>query len=142
VPSNNASPGLVKAYHIDDAAGVGQYVAVVQGANDGCCKKPTAANAKGFLGVTLEAQPNQNKSVAVQKTGIARATANGAITRGDRLQIASTAGDLKSAESQIPAAGIGTAATLEILGRAEVTAANGDVFTFFIQPETVCIAVS
>ena len=119
-----------------------QYVIVVQGANDGGCKKPTAANAKGFLGVAIEAQPTQNKSVAVQKTGIARAVANGAITRGDRLQIASNTGDVKSAEAAIPAAGIGTAATLEILGRAEVSAANGDVFTFFIQPETVCIAVS
>jgi hypothetical protein len=138
----NASNGLVKSYKIDDAAGVGQYVVVVQGANDGCCKKPAAANAKGFVGVTLEAQANQNKGVAVQKTGIARAVANGAITRGDRLQIASNAGDVKSVEASIPAAGIGGAATYEVVGRAEVSAANGDVFSFFIQPETVCVAVS
>jgi len=139
----NASSGaLVKSYKIENAAGVTQYAAVVQGANaDGNCKLPTAANAKGFLGFTLEAQPNQLKGVAVQKTGIARAVANGAITRGDRLAIASVAGDVKSVEA-IVTAGPGIASTNEVVGRAEESAVTGQIFAVFVNPETVPIAVS
>ncbi len=133
--------GLVKAYKIDDAAGVGQYVAVVQGANDGCCKKPAAGNAAGFLGVTLEAQPNQNKGVSVCKTGIVRVKAHGAITRGDRVNIYSSAGDVASVEATIVHAP-GTASVTNVIGQAEVTAADGDIFPMLIQPFLVNIAVS
>lgn len=133
--------GLVKAYKIDDAAGVGQYVAVVQGANDGCCKKPAAINAAGFLGVTLEAQANQNKGVSVCKSGIVRVKAHGAITRGDRVNIYSSAGDVQSIESTIVAAP-GTATRQNVIGVAEVTAADGDIFPMWIQPFLVSIAAS
>ena len=53
--------GYVKSYPIDDAAGVLQFVCVVPGASDGSVKKPAAADA-AMLGVTIEAQPNQNKA--------------------------------------------------------------------------------
>lgn len=133
--------GLVKAYKIDDAAGVGQYVAVVHGANDGCCKKPTTANAAGFLGVTLEAQANQNKGVSVCKSGIVRVKANGVITRGDRVAIASAAGDVASVEATIVHAP-GTASVTNVIGVAEVTAADKDIFPMLIQPFVVNVAVS
>jgi hypothetical protein len=133
--------GLVKAYTIDNAGGVNQYVCVVQGAEDGGCKIPTAANAAGFLGVTTEKQTTQNKGVAVALDGIMRVTANGTITRGDRLAIASSAGDVKSVEAQITAAP-GTAAVVNVIGVAEWSAVAGDIFPMIIRPCVVNIAVS
>jgi hypothetical protein len=137
----NQTQGLVKSYKIDDAAGVAQYVVVVAGANDGCVKKPAAANAAGFMGVTIEAQANQNKGVAVQKTGIVRVKAGGTITRGDRLAINGTSGDVKSVESIIVAAP-GSASQNNIVGVAETSAAANDIFPMFIQPYSVNVSVS
>lgn len=137
----NQSQGLIKSYKIEDAAGVGQYLVVVQGAADGGCAKPAAANAAGFLGVTVEAQTNQNKGVAVQKTGIARVKAGGAITRGDRLVINGATGSVKSAEAVVTAAP-GTASVQNVIGVAEVSAASGDIFSMMIAPCVVNIAVS
>lgn len=137
----NATQGLVKSYKIDDAAGVGQYVAVVCGANDGCVKKPAGADAAGFVGVTIESQTNQNKGVAVQKSGIVRVKAAGTITRGDRLAINGVLGDVKTIEAIVVAAP-GTASVRNIIGIAEASAVVGDTFPMWIQPSVVNIAVS
>ena len=139
----NATQGLVKAY-ITEAA-VTQYMAVVQGANaDGNCAAPGAANAAGFLGFTLEpvVTANIGKGVAVQKSGIARAVANGGITRGDRCVIASSAGDVASAEAAIAGTvtGAGAVVTENVVGRAEETAINGQIFAIWITPESVALA--
>ena len=136
-----AMTGLVKAYTIDDSAGVLAYVCVVQGAADGGCKKPAAANAAGFLGVTVEAQATQNKSVPVQKDRIARVKYGGTITRGDRLVINGTSGDVKTIESTITAAP-GTASVQNVVGIAEVSGVSGDIGSMMIQPFVVNIAVS
>lgn len=134
--------GLAKSYKITNAGGVGQYVAVVQDtATDGNCKIPTAANAAGFIGVTLEAETASGRGVAVQKSGIVRVVANGNITRGDRLAIGSNIGDVKSVEAQITAAP-GAAAVVNVIGQAEVSAVAGDIFPMFIAPFVVNIAVS
>lgn len=137
----NQSQGLVKAYKIEDAAGVGQYVAVVQGAADGGCKKPTAANAAGFLGATLEPQTRQGKGVAVGKGGILRMVANGAVTRGDRVAIASAAGDVASVEATVIHAP-GAASVVNVIGIAETSADDKDIFPVWIAPCVVNIAVS
>jgi hypothetical protein len=139
----NATRGLEKAYYIENAAGVGQYVAVVQGANaEGNCQIPTAANAPRFLGITTETQPNQLKAVAVQKSNIARAIAHGTIARGDRVCIGSNAGDLASYEALI-AAGLETPATeYNVVGYAEESAIAGQVFAVWLQPHTVALAQS
>jgi hypothetical protein len=130
-------------YTIDDAAGVGQYVAVVQGAADGSCKKPAAAGAAGFLGITKTAQAKQNKGVSVARRGIARALAKGAITRGDRLTIGSNAGDVSSAEAAIAAGLAGAAKVYNVIGTAENSTANdGDIVYVFLNPYTVALAVS
>lgn len=131
----------VRAYKIEDAAGVGQYIAVVQGAADGSCKKPAGANAAAFLGITIEPQATQNKGVAVQKDGICRAIAGATITRGDRLVIDGATGKVKSAEAAI-VAGAGTYALQNVIGRAEVSAVLDDVFPIFISPGEVINAVS
>jgi hypothetical protein len=135
------STHFVKQYRIEDAAGVGQFVCVVQGANDGGCKKPTAANAAAFLGITTEQQLNQNRGVPVQKGFIAWAKAQGNIARGDRLAIGSAAGDVKSVEAQITAAP-GAAAVVNVIGQAEASAVAGDTFPLMIAPCVVNIAAS
>lgn len=136
--------GLDLTYTIDDAAGVGQFVAVVQGVNDGSCKKPAAENAAGFLGFTKTAQAKQNKGVSVARTGIARGLAKGAITRGDRLRIATNAGDVESCEAAIAAVTVGGAAALfNVIGTAENSTVNdGDIVYVFIERQTVITPVS
>ena len=67
--------------------------------------------------------------------------AGGAITRGDRLAINSTAGDVKSVEAIITAAP-GVASVRNLVGIAETSAASGDIFPMWIQPYSVNIAVS
>ncbi len=131
-------------YTIDDAAGVNQFVAVVQGAADGACKKPTGINVAGFLGFTKTKQATQYKGVSVARLGIARALAKGAITRGDRLNIYSSAGDVQSVEAAIAAVTVAGAAVLfNVIGLAENTTANdGDVVYVFIKPETVITPVT
>lgn len=123
--------GLVKAYRIENSGGVAKFACVVQGAADGNCKLPTAQGVGGFVGVTTEAQPNQYKGVAVAKTGIFDVIAGGTITRGDRLAINSSAGDVYSVEAAIDAAP-GTAAVFHIVGIAETSAVSGDQFPMFI----------
>lgn len=132
---------LVKAFPIDDAAGVGQALCVVQGASDGSVKKPAAANAAGFVGVTIEAQANQNKSVAVAIDGVVKVTAGGTITRGDRVKIHGTTGKVMTCEALIVAAP-GAASVQEVVGIALQSAVAGDVFEMLIRPYTVNIAVS
>jgi|GEM_PF-870527 len=133
--------GFVKAYRIENSTGVAKFACVVQGAADGNCKLPTAQNVAGFVGVTVEAQANQYKGVAVQKNGIFDVIAGGTITRGDRLAIYSAAGDVYSVEAAIEAAP-GTAARYNVVGKAEMSAVAGDQFPMFLQDYVVNIAVS
>jgi hypothetical protein len=137
----NQSQGLVKAYTIDNAGGVTEYSAVVQGAEDGGCKIPTGANVGGFLGLTIEAQPNQNKGVAVQKTGIARARSLAGWTRGDWLGIGDNTGALTTVEATVIHAP-GTASIQYLVGIAETSANAGDIAPVWINPGIVNIAVS
>jgi len=137
----NATQGLVKAY-VTETATTNQYCAVVQGSSaDGNCKMPAAANAQGFLGITLEPQTVAGRAVAVQKNGIARAIANGSITRGDAVAIASAAGDLASVQS-IVAAAPGSASCEYVVGFAEESAVNGQIFAVWLNPMIVKTAVS
>ncbi len=126
----------VRAYKIEDAAGVGAYLAVVQGAADGGCKKPGGANAAGFLGFTIEPQATQYKAVPVKKIGLTRAVAGGVITAGDRLVIDGTTGKVKSEEANI-AGGVGAYALYNVVARAEVSAVLDDVFWVWVTPESV-----
>jgi hypothetical protein len=133
---------LDKTYQIEDAAGVGQFIAVVVGANDGGCKKPAAANAKGFLGFTQEAQTHQNKGVAVRKIGISRAIAAAAIANGDWVAIDGTTGKVKSVQTAVDAVP-GTAADVQVIGKAEAAAsADGDIIPVFIHQTVAKVAAS
>ena len=66
---------LDKTYRITSAGGVGKYLAVVTGTNDGDCQLPASASQLAY-GLTQESQPNQNENVIVRKYGISRAVAN------------------------------------------------------------------
>jgi hypothetical protein len=137
----NATQGLVKSY-VTENASTTQYAAVVQGSTaDGNCKLPAGANAQGFLGITLEPQSAAGRAVAVQKNGIARAMANGTIARGDAVAIASAAGDLASVQT-IVAAAPGAASCEYVVGFAEESAVNGQIFAVWINPQIVKTAVS
>lgn len=138
----NQTQLFIKSYKIEDAAGVTIGSAVVVGANaDGNCKKPTAANAVGFLGITVEAQPNQLKGVAVCKGGTIRARCIGGWTRGDRLAIGDNTGALASVEAVIMAAP-GVPTRQNVVAMAETTTVTGGTGTVWIAPCLVSIATS
>lgn len=133
---------LTSTYKITDAGGVDQFLAVVCGAAEGECAKPGGANAQRFLGFTTEKQPNQNKGVAVQIAGVARAIAAGAIAYGDYVNIAGATGKVASVHATVQAAP-GAASRQQVIGIAEGTAAaDGDIIPVRIQPFVVNIAAS
>jgi hypothetical protein len=128
-------------YREEDAGGVLQYRAVVQGANEGGCKKPAAANAGGFLGFT-QASAAQNIGVPVRKLGTSRAVAAGVIAAGDYVNIADNVGKVQSCQADVDAAP-GVAKQLNVIGKAETAAgADGDVIQVFVCPFVVKTAAS
>ena len=117
---------LDKAYAIDEANGVGAYLAVVQGTNAGEAELPGAANAGSILGVTVHSQTLEGANVAVRKAGIAKVTAASAISVGDAVNIDGTSGKVKTV-SEV------TDTKLNCLGFAETAAAaDGDVIEVFL----------
>lgn len=129
---------LDKTYKVITSGGVGQYRAVVPGTNDGECTLPSGANQLS-VGITQEAQANQNEHVAVRKYGISRAYANATITKGDYVEVASAAGDLRKADlTTVP----GVATLHHVLGIAETSAAAGAIFFVFLSPNPVVMPVS
>lgn len=117
--------GTYRSFKIDDAAGVTAFTAVVQGAADGGCKKPTAANAAGFLGFTTDDQATQNLAVAVKMDGIARARCKGAVAAGHWVNIGDNAGRVADCQATVDAAP-GTAAETNVIGKALTSGAADD----------------
>ncbi len=117
---------LDKAYSNTEAAGVGAYLVVVQGAAAGQAKLPTAANAGAILGVTVHSQSLAGANVAVRKAGIARVKAAGAIAVGAPVNIAGASGKVKAVSES-------TGTKVNCLGFAETAAAaDGDLVEVFI----------
>ena len=129
---------LDKTYKVTEAAGITKWRAVVPGTNDGECKLPTAANQLS-LGITQESQAKQNQNVAARKYGISRAYAKGAITKGDYVEVGDTSGALRKADlSTVP----GSATLHHVLGIAETSAADGEIFFVFLSPNPMVMPVS
>jgi hypothetical protein len=129
---------LDKTYRVTEAAGITKHRAVVAGTADNDVKLPTAANQLS-RGITQEAQPKVNANVAVRKYGISRAYAKGAITKGDYVEIGDTAGTLRKADlTTVP----GSATLHHVLGIAETSAADGEIFFVFLSPNAVVMPVS
>jgi len=117
---------LDKAYAIEDATGVGAYLAVVQGTGAGGAKLPGAANAGAILGVTVHSQSLAGANVAVRKAGIARVKAAGVIALGAPVNVAGTSGKVKAIDEA-------QGTKINCLGFAETAAgADGDVIEVFI----------
>lgn len=114
---------LDKTYKIVNAAGVGQFVAVVPNANSGECDLPAAAGNFSY-GITQESQTNQNENVTVRKYGISRFKAKGAVAPGDPLEVATAAGDLQKCVTTLH----------HILGYSESALADGEIGFMFIAP--------
>jgi hypothetical protein len=129
---------LDKTYKVTEAAGITKWRAVVPGSNDGECKLPTAANQLS-LGITQEAQAKVNQNVAVRKYGISRAYANGTVTKGDYVEVGASTGALRKADlSTVP----GAATLHHVLGVAETSANDGEIFFVFLSPNPVVMPVS
>jgi hypothetical protein len=129
---------LDKTYKATEAAGIGKFRAVVPGTNDGECKLPTAANQLAY-GITQEAVTASGKNVAVRKYGISRAYAKGTITKGDYVEVGDNAGTLRKADlTTVP----GAATLHHVLGVAETSAADGEIFFVFLSPNPVVMPVS
>lgn len=130
---------LDKTYKITTVGGVGKFLAVVPGTNDGDCQLPSGANQVSY-GLTQESQPTQNENVIVRKYGISRAVANSAINKGDYVEIAGTTGNLQKANiTSVP----GSATVHNILGIAESSAtALGQIFFVFLSPHAAIVPVS
>jgi len=129
---------LDKTYKVTEAAGITKWRAVIPGTNDGECKLPTAANQLS-LGITQEAQAKVNQNVAVRKYGISRAYASGTVTKGDYVEVGTATGALRKADlATVP----GAATLHHVLGIAETSAADGEIFFVFLSPNPVVMPVS
>jgi hypothetical protein len=126
-----------RTYKETDAAGVAAHRAVVRGTNDGECKKPAAANAGGFVGITAEAQATQNKGVSVQIDGIALAEMYGTGSYGDAVNIGDTSGRLASCQTElVDTAEAGGAYLTYVVGYAEKAwTQTGDLIPIRICPQ-------
>ena len=129
---------LDKTYKVTESAGVTKYRAVIPGTNDGECKLPTAANQLS-CGITQEAQAKQNENVTLRKYGISRAYAEGTVTKGDYVEVGATDGTLRKADlTTVP----GAATLHNIVGIAETSTGDGEVFCVFLSPSAVVVPVS
>jgi len=129
---------LDKTYRVTEAAGISKYRAVIAGTADTDVKLPTAANQVS-RGITQEAQPKVNANVAVRKYGISRAYAKGIVTKGDYVEIGDATGALRKADlTTVP----GAATLHHVLGIAETSAADGEIFFVFFSPSPVMMPVS
>lgn len=116
---------LDKAYTVTEADGVDACRIVVQGTSAGEAALPSASNPASILGVTVHAQPNVNRTVAVRKAGIARVIAAGAIDAGAAVN-SSDDGKAKAIDET-------TGTKVNCLGFAETAAsAAGDIIEVFI----------
>jgi len=124
------------------ASSSNQYLAVVQGAEDGGVTLPGAANAAHFLGITQTSQTATGGAISVRKHGVSLAWSGGAIAAGNHVGIYSANGDVVDVEASIDAAP-GTAKVWQVIGIAETsTTAAGQLVEVFICPFVVNVAVS
>lgn len=104
--------------HKIDATVATKYAALVAGASEGSAKYPTAAGEGGFVGFVQETG-SADESLLFIKEGISEAIASGLIAKGDYVEIASSAGDVQTAN---PAPG----QTTNIIGIAQGAVVSGE----------------
>ena len=132
MPIKGAQQVLVESFYGDVI--IPQYAAVVQGTADYHATLPAAANAAGFLGVTLDGNTAAAESVPVVIMGTVWVQAAGAITAGNALVIANATGQVEATGSTTAPNIIGTALSS--------TTAVGDLVLMEIQGNLPLIASS
>lgn len=123
---------------------MGAGLAVVAGASAGGCDLPAGANAKGFVGLTADSllSTEQYMPVSVVRGFRGAAVAAGAITHGHWVNIGDAAGRVADCQAAVDAAP-GTAAQVNVIGKAETDAVNaGDQVYITIIEFVVQIAAS
>ena len=133
-----------RTYKVTDVGGVAIHRAVVRDTNAGECKKPTAANALKCVGITIEAQANQNKGVAVQTHGPGLAEMYGSGSHGDALNIGDTSGRLASCQTALEDLAENAAYLTNVVAYAEAAwTQTGDVIPVrIVDPFTKCTPVT
>lgn len=91
----NTWSAIARTFQVNDGAGVARNRVVVQGTNAYEVKNPAASNASKIRGITEFASGNSGY-VTVRRGGSYRATAASAIAVGDYVNIADTAGRVKT----------------------------------------------
>jgi hypothetical protein len=131
------------SYKFEGAAGVAPFLAMVAGAVAGGCNLPGGANAKGFVGFTVDSllAAQQGQAVPVVR-GRVRATAAAAITHGHWVNIADNTGKVQDCQAAVDAAP-GAPAEVNVIGKAETDTTNsGDQLFVTTQEFVVQIAAS
>lgn len=101
---------------------------VVEGTADGQVKPPGAANAVGFVGVSIAGAADKARVPLAEAGDFARVLCNGNVARGDWLRIHSSAGDV-AAVADAAASGVN-----HIVGRAKSDGTTGQMIWMQIWP--------
>lgn len=126
---------------VENAGGVLQYRAVVEGAAQGGVALPAGADVAGFFGITQTAA-GLARPVSCKRKGVTFAVAAGLINRGEYVNIADNVGQLKSCHADVIAAP-GAALVIHVVGKALTAAANpGDIIQVDINEFVVNRAAS
>lgn len=127
-----------QSYKFEGAAGVGAFLAVVAGANQGGCNLPGGENAKGFMGFTTDSleAAQQGQAVPVARGPRCRATAAGPITHGHWVRIADATGKVEDCQAAVDAAPA-VAADIQVIGKAETDSVNSGDTVFVTTQEFV-----
>lgn len=118
-----SNPGLIKCYVAETA--VAKYRIVKPGSTDDYVVQATAVS-EPLMGVSGFVAGDAGGRVDIVKSGIADVEYGGNVTRGDWL----TSDASGKAVAAAPAAG----ANANVIGRAEVSGASGDIGSVLIAP--------
>ncbi len=121
------NPILEKTF-VAGAGGVTKYAVVVAGANDGEVVLPGGAGAGKIIGVAQH-DASAGQEVRVMLAGRTHIRANGAVSMGDFLMIASSAGDVMRAA---PPAHTADAPAINIVGIAQNNMVDGEIGVMLI----------
>lgn len=126
----NQTAASVRPYVVSAANTATLYAVVVEGTNDGEVAMPSGADVQKIVGVVVALGPLAGAAgdvVMVQRDGDTFCKAGASITRGDRISINGTAGNVKTA-----APGAGT--NVGLVGQANEAASSGDIFSVKLIP--------
>jgi hypothetical protein len=112
-----------------ETASVAEGSVLVAGSADDKVALPAAAGATGVLGLAMrDGSSATNVPIDVIVEGVFPAVANGTITRGQQVVVASNTGDVKALAASDPP-------NAQVVGTALESATNGQRVTIVVQPQ-------